>query len=438
MKPFKILVTAALLATSAANAGQLANVSRLDLQAARFGADASGRLVGANLRAISATTDLDDYVTAIYARQPGGMGLTVQDTKVFPDIGVFEDDSDGVFASQAPITPSLVQGSTNLPADSVINLTSSGNTPLTMAVTPRLGLSFVITNPSDDFWFVIESASGDRTEKLYPAGSSQLSAATYFLASETVKLYFIPVNDASVSLGFRYGVENRFPTDNLTYGSNFITTLPALRAYQTRKATLAAGSRLDLSVMSGGNGAVSLRILYQDSTIVERFDGLTSGVQVPFVPEKTGDYYIMLVRTGFASTSSVSITCRATLTAQIPFADWQKRFAIEPAKRGTSTDADGDGQSNLEEYALGGDPADKQVSGLDPTVAKNGGNIEFRVIRPDYVTGVAYGVESSPNLANFATKPLQVRDNFGSDELYFGTSLSGQPRQFYRLLLSAP
>lgn len=416
----------------------LQNVTRYDTQAARFGVDDEGRMVAANLRIDSATTDLDDYVVAKYSKQPGGMNLTAISTEVYPDIGVFDHLNDSLFAKTASATPSMQRSGTTYAADLVHSMTSDGNVPYTMEVTAGLGLSFIITTPTRDFWLVLEDSSGDRSEKLYRAGTSELNAGVTFLKAETVKIFLIPVSGASVTLGLRFGVENRFAASDLTYGSNTTTpAFPALRAYLVKKATLAAGSRLDISTVFG-NGAIALRIIHEDSTVAYSFDGLVSGVQLGFVPEKSGDYHVVFMRNNFTNTSSFTLTYNATLVEQAAFVDWQQRFAIEPSKRGMDLDADGDGWSNLEEYALGGDPSDRSRRGLEPSIGRNASSMEFVVNRPLYVTGVSYQLESSPTLQGFVPQPLATRDGFGTDELYFQTNLTAHPRQFYKFSVSSP
>jgi len=75
-------------------------------------------------------------------------------------------------------------------------------------------------------------------------------------------------------------------------------------------------------------------------------------------------------------------------------------FALDPSEQGVGDDPDGDGRSNLYEYALDGDPADPFNKGARPTWSYVGDTLEFRHLARWDDPALVYTVESTTDLAS--------------------------------------
>ncbi len=131
-----------------------------------------------------------------------------------------------------------------------------------------------------------------------------------------------------------------------------------------------------------------------------------------------------------------------------PFTDAELAdAAAEATLWGRQADPDGDGMANLIEYALGTDPRTANPGGLggvlrSPAMAEGVFELAFR--RRPGVSGVAYELESSPDLSTWA--PVDAGDitetvvdcGCGLEEVTWRIEPApGQPRVFYRLRVRA-
>lgn len=110
-----------------------------------------------------------------------------------------------------------------------------------------------------------------------------------------------------------------------------------------------------------------------------------------------------------------------------------------------SADDDGDGQANLEEYALGGDPADPLNAGIPPSFKfLSQTNITFtHAVRLDPCAGLLYQVEQSTNLVagGWSSEEGAVLTNAaetGFGEVTHQLNSEGASQKFFRLKIVRP
>lgn len=144
----------------------------------------------------------------------------------------------------------------------------------------------------------------------------------------------------------------------------------------------------------------------------------------------------MLVVTGNSGT---------ILTSPLPpFQSWSlARFSaqqmLDPAVGGPSADPDGDGLSNLTEYALGREPKVAEAAPA-PVASNDGTDWIFTYTRPADRTDVTYAVEVSTDLATWTTSGVtHARTVAGATETWQGrVAMAGRPQVFFRLKVSQP
>jgi len=191
------------------------------------------------------------------------------------------------------------------------------------------------------------------------------------------------------------------PTDALDYqtvttsvnvtvskATPLITTKPSATAIHT-------GQTLASSTLSGGKASVPGAFAFTKPTTVPAAG--TSSQGVTFTPTDTGDYLTAI------TTVSVTVSI-APLLAIAPesLESWRTRcFSPEQIAAGLAADdadPDGDGLSNLAEYALGTDPL---VFTPPLTAVKNSDGLVLTFYRPSGLPDVLYGAESSDDLVHW-------------------------------------
>jgi hypothetical protein len=117
---------------------------------------------------------------------------------------------------------------------------------------------------------------------------------------------------------------------------------------------------------------------------------------------------------------------------------WQeKHFSAaqlaEPEIAGLDADPDGDGKSNLLEYALGTDPTGGSDEG-GPAMEMTGGSVVFTYTRPAYATDLTYDVQYSATLGDWISiGPGEKVGEDGDLETWSATIPAGAAASFMNL-----
>ena len=96
-------------------------------------------------------------------------------------------------------------------------------------------------------------------------------------------------------------------------------------------------------------------------------------------------------------------------------------------------DPDSDGLKNLVEYALGSDPLLSSAAAA-PVAVISGGSLSMNITQPPGVSGITYGAEWSPNLADW----YALSDTVSGAQHVFAASIAGNPRLFMRFKVTRP
>jgi hypothetical protein len=116
-------------------------------------------------------------------------------------------------------------------------------------------------------------------------------------------------------------------------------------------------------------------------------------------------------------------------------AGWQQEIGA------IDDDSDGDGRSNLYEYALNGDPTEARDPGLAPVLAFAGDTLQLRHLKRRNDVNLSYRLLSSPDLSSWNDAGLGIAgsDTFNADydEIRYSVPIGGNPL-FLRLEITHP
>jgi hypothetical protein len=270
---------------------------------------------------------------------------------------------------------------------------------------------------------------------------------------ETVNLL---AADGSLIASVAYGTAAPWPVEPQTAGHSLVLALAhpnATYAADDFRSSLQAGGTpgesagFTADVVLGGlnhvfNGSPAGVTVDTDPAGLPAevtYDGAT------IVPSAVGAYPVLAVVDHFDYVGAAN----GTLVIRMPLvADWQSRhFTSEQFSAGLAgldADPDGDGRTNLCEYALGTNPhtADAAVTAGIAADPEGADRLTLSFVRPTGLTDVAYAVEVSDNLGPdgwSAITPLEVTPLAGTsnemvvarDSLPVGAP--GHPQRFIRL-----
>lgn len=209
-----------------------------------------------------------------------------------------------------------------------------------------------------------------------------------------------------------------------------ITTSPTARS-------VAVGDSTTLTVSATGNA-----LIYQwrkgGQPISGNASATTASLTLANVTfDDAGEYDVVVTNSGGNVTSA-----SATVTVLTPLQFWRLTHFGSIADTGAAAadaDPDGDGLSNLLEYALGLDPATASGGG-DLTVGVADGNWTYSFARPSDRSDLTYVVEVSTDLVNWSTAgvTLSLVSDTGGVATYRATyPTASADKLFFRLKVTA-
>ncbi|MBI2512566.1 MAG: ExeM/NucH family extracellular endonuclease [Opitutae bacterium] len=225
-----------------------------------------------------------------------------------------------------------------------------------------------------------------------------LAAATWHVNSDEPVYYDYNVENKStaqqainVGTGYRYADH-----DSVVVG----VTLATARAITTQPVaqTLNAGAALALTVAATGTGTLGYQWFKDDVAI----DGATSATYsvASATPADSGNYAVVVTDYyGSTTSDTVAVSVRTALQS------WRQTHFGTTANSGNAADTadpDGDGLTNLVEYALGLDPTAATTTSA-PQAGTSAGNWTYTYTRPSDRSDLAYAVEISTDLVNWTT-----------------------------------
>lgn len=254
----------------------------------------------------------------------------------------------------------------------------------------------------------------------YPRGTSPNIGATV----GGVSTAFVRDN-GSIVLGSSY---------NLTFKGTAIGGFGYLSAPEDNTLSIAVhpspltqplGSTVTLTVAARGAAPLSFQ-WYKDSVAIS--GATTTSYTIPSLSVANNGSYTVVVTSGANTlTSTAADVAVGTPAPADPFADYVA--GLPEDKRGPNDDADGDGASNLLEYALGLNPAVIDSDGLPlVTIVSNRLTFAYERVRAD----VTYTVETSTNLTTWTTTGVDQGTPDG-DGVTIASVAMDVPSRFLRL-----
>ena len=247
--------------------------------------------------------------------------------------------------------------------------------------------------------------------------------------------YFPDSQMQFLSINNRYGKVQYQDNPNAS-SAPFYTAQASFVVRDMRESSNGTVSALTRSGYVSGTNSANLPVR---DFLIERVPG-------PVTYSKLNDYAksyaVRLVDVAGTTLPSTAVRLSDTpyslpVTVAQDYATWAAASGVA-VNSGTS-DADGDGRSNLLEYAFGTPPliADSaQTTALD---VENGSNV-FRFTRPKWVTGIAYTLEGSDDLlawTSLATQPA-VESSTALTETLSASIAPGPAHYFLRLRVTSP
>ncbi len=260
-----------------------------------------------NLRAISDTTTLNDYLEVDFLFDAESLRLIPVKLEKTENLGIYYRDdylfSKDVSANIFLETPS---GDTLSP-DQFHRLNIQAGDEFIMYMEAGTVLTQQSFNPSDDYYGVIEGPDDEIVSRsLYEANSRWTRFGMTILKSGNYIIRFLPENDTSLSLDYSVTNNNRSTLQTLVSGSSIQTSLNGKgNEYAKYKITLNAGDLFE--VTDPVDDDVWLKLVNENSELVENSNG-----KIFYRVSKAGDYYLFVVNTDANNGANYSGTINIT------------------------------------------------------------------------------------------------------------------------------
>ncbi len=341
-----------------------------------------------NMRFQSAQTTYDDYVRGYYKFDLATQNLVPEKFEKAPGVGIFEEEYQVCIKDNAdPLYFSQTLNGPNQFAQATSHTFQSGTDYyLKMAVGQRLAFAISVVS-GRTYRIVISLEDGTVVgDQLGQGGGYAFYYEISALVAGSYKFRIEPVSPAtSFSYTFRFANENAFTTSNVVSGNTISASLGGGifgfgRPYRKFRVALLAGQTISYP----GDSDVTLILVNSRGSIVAKSQGLPTEKTVT----ESGDYYIVMFPEAANSPSTESYSGTVTITNPLTFTSWSAAHGLVWQKDRPTDDPDGDGNSNLIEYALGLDPT-KNDGGKALAQTVSPGQQTIRYQKPVYLTGVS-------------------------------------------------
>jgi hypothetical protein len=278
-----------------------------------------------------------------------------------------------------------------------------------------------------------DDASGNNRMTTYRVGSTSVRMNSLSNVSNVVSLVnMAPAGDGTIEIQAR--------NDNVGYG--YLNVLEVQIVAANTAPVVGAGSNQSITLPATANlsGTVSDDGLPVGGTVTQTWSkfsgpgsvnfGNASALSTTASFSQAGTYVLRLTASDTSLSASSDVTI--TVAAAGGYSSWQSQQSWNGGNNTEMADPDGDGITNLVEYALGLNPVSAGTTGL-PVTNVSGPNVTFTYTKDTSKTDVTYQVQSSPDLGSW-TNVTSVRSGPpGTIETWVATVPQDTTKKFLRL-----
>lgn len=351
-----------------------------------------------NLRAVSDTTDFNDYLSVDLLFDIENLRFVVTDIDITENLGVYYR-AEGLFAKDVPteITMTTPSGRT-LDADTSYNITATVDDEFTMILEAGHKIGYRTENPSDDYRLRLTNPDGKRVSNAYYAADSHWCSYITILQSGVYTFQFIPEHHDSVSVTFSFSNANPSTIKTIGSGDRIAASLNRDgEEYRKYRLELNAGDLVKLTGSADSN--IDTWLIDQNSRNIA---SVGSGGQLEKPVSYPGTYYLFVVKDHSCTDESFSMD--VTITSD-PDTYLYPNLSMVPNQTATIN------QSFQLQLIADNAPTEYWTTGLP-------GNLSI-----DSDTGLISG---TPNVSGTFPIRVGVTNEYGSDRQNFTLSIGPQ------------
>lgn len=269
----------------------------------------SGNLISLrNLRILSDTTNLDDYISIDFLLDADSLRLIPGNFKVIEDLGIYYQKEDFFSKDVNETLQMSVPGGGTLASNTMHTLTVSGNDEFTMLLQTGTVLTMKLFNPTDDYKLQIDRPDGGIYERnMFKQGSNWIAFGRSILQTGIYTFRFVPDNNSFMTLEFGFTNNNRQPLTAISSGSSISVSLNGW-GYEYAKYKISLNKGDTIEVTDPSDDDIWLHLVNSDSKGVHHVTGGELYTQV----SSTGDYYLFVQNRDYENAGSYSGTVTVT------------------------------------------------------------------------------------------------------------------------------
>ncbi|MCP3684125.1 MAG: hypothetical protein GY861_15700 [bacterium] len=262
-----------------------------------------------NLRILSDTTDLDDYISIDFLLDADSLQLIPGNLEIVKDLGIYQPTvKQNLFSKDVTENISMVPSNGDfMRSDIMHTLTVSADDEFAIQIETGTLLSLKIFEPTDDYELQIDEPDGGvNTRALYHQGSRYILTDYDFLHAGVYTFRFVPQNDPTVTLQFGFTNNNRTPLETISSGSSISASLSGWGyEYAKYKITLNKGDLI--GVTNPSDLDVWLYLVNSNSKVIRSGNG-----KLYYRVSSIGEYYIFVQNTNYQYGASYSGSVQVT------------------------------------------------------------------------------------------------------------------------------
>jgi hypothetical protein len=418
--------------------------------------------------------------TEIYNPSTGtwSAGPALNTARFFPTLNTLNDGramiAAGAINNSWVVTTSveILDVANSAPTDIALSASSIAENNAANATVGTLSATDVDAANTHTFTLVSGTGSTDNASFTIDGSALKLTPVADF---ETKSSYSVRVQ-ASDGLGGTFAkaftititdvVENNANLSALTLSSG--TLDPAFSAATTTYTALVSNSTASITVTPTREAAIAtIQVRINSGSYATVTSGAASSALSLNIGSNTVE--VLVTSQDASATKTYAVTVTRQSAAQTAFSSALSTFATSaglPANAAPSTDSDGDGKTNLEEFAFGTNPASNSsgtnalsytgtfaaatpqatgqpVANHEPSAT----GTDYRAVfmrRTDHATtGLTYTVQFSANMSTWSTSAatptvLATSGDYQLVTVRYPLFVAGRPARFFRIVVAQP